>query len=364
MHKTKQTFTPTSLFFLIFLRLASPVSVYAQDSCSQIFALADRDAARALAQQAWSTSNFTTAAHFDPRHFRLIVHAGPHVINGAGDRDVLDIFLERSATHDLNTERFFSASIVSEKQTATFNRAGLILEVPEQKIVAATSDDMRSCIGDCKKDADVSPLITDFFKREGLKSPQDILNASAQGTGFYSFGLDWTEVLINGTAVSPRPIRITGLFAHQDSLGEIVLTREREKILRSAAERMKLPLIFFPPPSDRFVLKVRMTRQNRSGPFASNGWGPQGIEFLQTRAEVEDVFRQAQGAGQNVTLVDESNGPPPINAPAGFLDGAWLTRIYDTMKENGITMYKERLILLGPTDLPAGVPPISFVFKN
>jgi hypothetical protein len=349
---------------VVCLSSLSSVTVCAQSLCADLFSLAASSSMEQLrvSQKAWAPSNFTRPEKFDPKHFRFIVHAGPNVIESSGDRDALEVFLERAATYDFNSEHFFSTSIVSEKQTATFSRAGFILEVPEQKIIAATSNDMRSCIGNCSE-GQVGPIIDRFYKRVGLKDPQEILNSASHGTDFYNFGLDWTEVLINGRAVAPRPIRISGLFTHQDSFGEIMLTQTRLKMMEAAAAKMHLPMIALPPPEGSFVIKVRMTTKKREAGILES-WGPRGIQFLQTHKETVALFEHAQAAGKNVTLVDESNGPPTIVAPPGFLKGNWLQTVFDPVISGRKTTYLERKVILTPAEQPNTLPPIEFVFRS
>ena len=184
-----------------YLFVIQTVTVYAQNQCLSLFSSESQHQRVALrdAQREWGPSHFSRPENFDPEHFRFIVHAGPHVIDGSGDRDVLELFLERALSYDFNAEKFFSASIVSEKQTATFNTSGFILDVPEQKIIAATSQDMRSSI-ESPAEAQVTAIARKFYSREGLKTPDEILQNASHTTDFYGFGLDWTEVLVNGTA--------------------------------------------------------------------------------------------------------------------------------------------------------------------
>jgi hypothetical protein len=296
------------------------------------------------AQAAWDPAGFTDPAKHNPDQFKYIVHAGPNVLKGGGRP--IPAFMNRIQSLDFNQMHWFSASLISDRNTSTFSMTGVVLQVPAEKILTATSDDMRSCLSGAA-DKDLGERMKRLLEMYALKGPDQILARSKGGTGFFHFDLSWTEVLVFGSNPAPKPIRITGLFAHKDSAGKIILEPSDLKVVRETAAKMQLPLVVLPPPKDFYVLKVRAkgTREPKEwGSFTS--YGPKEVAFCASEPEVKAVFDQARAHGARVTLVPCPDGIPSYDADPDYFKGVWWTG--------------EKLIQ--PADLPVGVGPATFTF--
>jgi hypothetical protein len=343
-------FKSTKLFITLIVCSAffHSVPVFGQKLCRALF-----DTPLDIAQEAWHPSKFTSVENFNPQHFRLIVHAAANIT--ATGVEPVAAFMNTLALRDFNQAQLFSASIISELHTATFSRAGVILDVPNEKMVAATSDDMRSHVRADFTNEEAQASADNLFKREGLVSPELILEKASHDTGFFNSDFSWTEVVVAGPAKASRPIRIVGLFSHQDSVGNILLADPQAEVVQKTSKEMGLPLILLPPPKGELVLKARFRGAQRIG---YEDWGPQEIDFFASSTEVSKIFETARKTGKNVRLVNESRGlPGTLLASPGFLEGEWIHKVY--AQDGG---YSSQLVTFKPNQLPAGLSPIKFGF--
>lgn len=295
------------------------------------------------AQRAWKPSLFTRPDLHRDESFRYTLHAGPNVtVNGV---DPVIAFAEHIRTHDFNEDGFFCTSVVSEEHTATFSWSGVVLEVPQEKFIAAASEDMRST------HAHELPLEQGLqrFGRFGLPSPEAVLSRASGGTGFFRSDFSWTEALVFGRAPARGRIRVTAFFAHKDSLGSPIHTPRRLKALQTAAKDMSVPFILLPPPKGNFVLKVRLIGERKpvDAQFLTD-YGPERIDFFAAEKSVRAVFAQAKVRGEKVRLVDETGGPVDALADETLFGGGWLERWKSSR----------------PVSLPTGTPAIDLRFSQ
>ncbi len=310
-----------------FLVIASVIffqssSALAQEGCPPLFSRMEALSSEARsAQRAWSPANFTKASEHNDNAFKYIVHAGPNVASDGADPVIS--FAQRVRNSDFNNEGFFSSSIISEKHTGTFSWSGVILEMPEEKIIAATPVDMVST------GADKLSLEQGMkrFAKGTLPAPSAILNEASGGTGFFNSDLSWTEVLVYGKAPSQGRIKVSGFFAHKDSLGVPILAPARTEKLIVTAKEVGVPFVLIPPPKGNFVLKVRMIGERKPvGAQFMTDYGPQRVEFFGSESAVRSIFAQAKLQGVKVRLVDETGGPVSALADENLFKGGWLDR--------------------------------------
>lgn len=318
------SYRPVTVFQMAFLGcllVFQSAAAFGQVQCEEAFSSFRIPMALQSAQKAWASRAFTSPREHRDERFQYLVHAGPNVTNDGADPVIS--FMSHVVRHDFNSDGFFSTSLVSERHTGTFSLSGVILQVPFEKIIAATPEDMRST------DADKLTLARGVarFAKRSLQTPDEILASASGDTGFFRSDLSWTEVLINGRAPARRQIKIAGVFTHRDSLGRPILSEARVRALQEASWQMNVPLIFLPPPQGSFVLKVRMSgnREPQNREFMTD-YGPARIQFFATQNEVRAVFEAARKSGALVRLVDETGGPVAALADDSIFSGGWIDR--------------------------------------
>ena len=199
--------------------------------------------------EAWG--GVTDPAKHNPDSFRYLVHALPSdrpywrrvqmqrhaedlkmglVRKGAdeGDQSIdLQMFPER-----INERVAVSASLIDDKHRHTWDSAGLILEVPEERVKMTSSHDLGSS---------TSLEMLDWQSRIQQRLNGDQLLSESYKTGCYN------EVVVLGKSGTGDPIKIAGFFAKADAdgfLNEALALRVRQR-----AERLNLPFVVIAAPN-------------------------------------------------------------------------------------------------------------------
>jgi hypothetical protein len=190
----------------------------------------------------WNTSGFTSPSAFDPAKFRLIVHKispfdGIHwekkMIGVATPIDLL------KEPQRIAEAKAFSASVISEKKSTTYNGfVGLILEIPEKNIVATRPVDMQT-MGPLGRAAKISDgalkremeKYTDFY---GVITPEEILTQTPVH--------DFNEILVTGESDAGNRVKVIG-FAVFDVQGMKMLDPTVEKLIADSAKANGIPVI-------------------------------------------------------------------------------------------------------------------------
>lgn len=288
-----------------------------KDPCESFLA----DPALATDQVAWSPENFSDPRHHNPNHYQYVVHAAPPV-RDLSPQELTRRFLFEVAQSDFNKKLLFDASIISEVKSTTFNRYGVVLHVPKEKIMAATSDDMRSHASTARTARDSLARAQDNYRLHGLPTPSDVLAGSEAGVHL-DFDLDWSDILIYGGAPSPESIRVVGYFYQADSLGNPLVGEDIYLALNEVRATTGMPLIPIPPPVGEFVVASNRGK-DRTRPFLyMNPVGPKTIQFLASRDQVLKLLRSATLAGKPLHTADPTRRGFMFTVNEALLRGDW-----------------------------------------
>ena len=274
---------------------------------------------------AWKPEAFTDPRVHDAARFRYLVHAAPHVGNGPAEA-LAQEFLRRATQEGFDSKLLFSASAISEARTTTFNRYGVILDVPAEKIFAATSDDMRSHASEAREDSAAEAKAASLFRRAGLPCPARILEATAAGVHL-DFDLLWNEVLIYGRAPAQGRVAVSGFFHQADSLGTPLVRADAYAAVVRAARETGLPLVAIRPPAGEFVISYL----GSGGPRARDAFinladglpGPVAVHVQATREEAENLLAQARSMGKMLWGVDPTGSNFQIEFDEVVFSGGW-----------------------------------------
>ncbi len=182
-------------------------------------------------QKAWHARAFSNPAHPLKRGsaFRFLVHG---VTTRKSPSDVYTFLTEGLKERD---DYVLSASVIGDKHTTFYGKAGFILEVPEGSIFAAGPDDIGT-ITTFRKPELLKRYIGMHFNDHGLPTPEELIASTAAE--------NYNEIAILSPGITGKPLKITGIIISRNPGSAAgTLTAEDIEKFRELAIRLNLPIV-------------------------------------------------------------------------------------------------------------------------